>query len=261
MASTDESKGIQIGDRVVNIDTITGWKFLECAQIISELTEKLPRLYQQMDEFRRKRIEQDTRTYNKAQALAMFSEQLADRITDEDWAKLEMDGGLTLPGNPPTQQEMVAEVFPTALKDGRPLVGRLLAVLAIPNGELEAAAAPGGAGLDQAIADWESKLLFTGSVSSLIRLVVRGVEAFRAEATGDPEVAAMVGKLGGLLQMADGAGQEAQAEVAPVENDGSQNSTSSSSVPPSSDGTPDSPSTGTTGESSEDSQPVSADAG
>lgn len=252
-----DPKGVQIGTKVVTIGTITGWKFLESAELIASITEQLPELYVAMEAFRVKRIESGTRTYSKATALAMFSEQMT-RITDEDWMRIGNE--LVLPGEPPSVQEQIAQVFPDALRKARPLVTRLLAVLAVPNTELEAAVSAGGEGLEGKITEWQNLLLFSGSVSNLIRLVAAAVEAFKAEAEADEEVKALVGKLGGLLSTANGAGQDA-TQGASTASGSQQNESLSSSAPASSDGTPAQPSTVTTGESSEPSTPASASAG
>lgn len=245
----DSPKEVRIKDKVITIPSISGWKFLEAAELIAQITEQLPELYNGMEEFRLKRIETGTRVWPRAAALVQFPEQLA-RITDEEWAA--MGEELTLPGGAPSTQEQVAQVFPQALAKAKPLVVRLLSVLTIPGEELEAAVAAGGEGLATALDKWGNFILLNGRMADLLKLVVMAIDAFKAEAQDDPEVSGLVGKVTALLSPVEEPTEEPE-ESQPDATAETPNSDSSSPSPESSDGPSETPSTDIAGTPSEPS--------
>jgi hypothetical protein len=260
-----DDKTVTIGSKAIRIDTITGWKFMESAELIAKITEALPGIYNRMEEFSQQRMKSTEKVYTRAAALASFGEELKD-ITPEWW---EANGNeMRLPGPRPSIQEQVIYVFPEAFKQARPLVARLLAVLSVPNDELFQASSGGGEdAIDVLLTKWADEMLFHGSIADLVKIAVMAVEAFRREATQDPEVKALLARLAQMFispesledstLTTDAAPEEtSSASPIPDENESSPKQGSLSDSPGSSDGTTGPSSTPPPGASSETSEPA-----
>jgi hypothetical protein len=253
---------VTIGNTNIVIDGISGWKFLEATEIVGNITEAAPDIFEKMEAFTVKRIQAGEKVYTRASALVAFPDQGLQELSDERWTA--MDNEIRLPGPRPTTQEQVAQILPEALKVTRPLVCRLLAVLAVPDGELEKA----HGNMDEVnkiVAEWETRLLFEGKLRDLVKVAAMAVEAFKAEATEDPEVRELLGKLPALFTGATEAVQaQAEASTGASSDEGagepsekSPNSTSSSASQTLLDGSPTPSSSANGGESSDVSEPVS----
>lgn len=257
------SSTVEIDGHKIAIEAISGWKFLEASEIIANITEAAPEIFKEVEDFTQARIKAGEKVYTRAAALAAFADQGLDKLPEEQWAAMGQE--ITLPGPRPTGPEQVAQVLPHALRVARPLVCRLLAVLAVPNGELEQAEGD-ETKVNEIVKVWENRLLFNGRVRDLIKVAVMGVEAFRAEATEDEEVRELMGKLAALLPGAAQAAQEAvgaqeAAAQQPTEpSEKSPNSTSSTDSQTPSDGSPDGSSSDLDGESSGDLESASTSA-
>lgn len=244
-----EDKQITIGSKAIRIDTITGWKFLEAAEVLAKITEELPGVYNKMEEFSQQRMKSTEKVYSRAAALASFTKEL-NGITDEWWKANGEE--MRLPGPRPSIQEQVIFVFPEVLNKARPLVKRLLAVLSVPNNELQQAAS-GDAGIDALLEQWGNDLIFQGSIGQLIGLLVTAVDAFRKEATEDPEVQALLARAaemflgqesptGSTLTEDDGQPQT-ETETTDEDDESARKPTSSSDSPTPLDGSPETSST------------------
>lgn len=227
---SDESRTVRIGDRDVRIARFRGLKAVLAMALVARVMREVPEIQERLDEYVR-----GYRDKNKVvitPAMAKLPRFIALGLTPEDFQST--GGNIEFPDEPSQQQVFVAMV-PDLFDLARKELTRFIALLEIPNSELEEA--DDADAVEEAL-DKRGKALFReGDVDELLELMVVGWEVFQEQIQSKQE---KLGKLRNLpflrmLQFTPPETEPEPEEIQPIFPE--ESPTSSTDSEPSTDGT------------------------
>jgi hypothetical protein len=180
---------VQLGDTELTITRFRGLKALLASALVGRVMREVPDLQDRVTTFTKKYRKENevelTRPMAKLPRFAFFG------FTEEDFAA-SPDGIIRLPEEPTTQQIMLA-VAPDLIDLARKELVRLLALIVIPNSELEAA--DDADDIEGALDKQGKTLIRTAEFDELLELFVVAWEVMR------DQILAKKDKLGKLTEL------------------------------------------------------------
>lgn len=220
------SRDVTIGESTVTIQRFKGFKALEVARIVADISEQVPEIQQEIAEFTN--TYEESNTIKITPGMAMLPRFVGLGLTDDHFARA--GGVIEVPVSPKTW-EQVAAVFPSIFGAARDEVVKLLALLTTPNSKLREW--DDADTVDDELTKAGKALLHDADFDEYVDLIVAAAEVIQEQFKGKSDV---VGKLAGLWS-----GQKAKAT-------GSRKKPESSTASPElTDGAEPKPSSGSSG--------------
>lgn len=170
----DSPREIQIGDASYKIQRFRGLKAALAGSLVSRVMREVPELQDKATEFRKRFREQNKVVITPGMAkMPRFADL---ELTSEDFTA--SGGNIELPEEPEGNIIMMnlwPDIFDLADKELR----KFLAIIVIPNSELEAA--DDADDVDEVLAKWGKKLIRSGDIDELLELVVVGLEVLKEQ--------------------------------------------------------------------------------
>lgn len=186
--SVDSEREIKIGDQTIRIARFRGLKAALAGALVSRVMREIPEFQDRMIAFRKEYREKNTVMITPAMAKLPRFEVLG--LTPEDFAS--SGGKIEFPEEPDAQTIML-HVFPDLFDLADVEVRKFLAIIAIPNSELEEA--DDADQVDEYLIRWGKRLLREGTVDELLELVAIGMEVLEEQILRKKD---RLGKLKGL---------------------------------------------------------------
>lgn len=187
---------VQIGGRQVTIPEFSGYRALEVAGTLAEISDGIPEIQNAIAEFRRRYERENVAEMERTFALFQFGPERLAGISDADW---QANGNmLRLPKSPETQ-EIVWAVFPKAYKLARQEMLRLAALFEVSDAELEEWDEANDVDLQAKLLERGRALAHESRGTELLELLFAGAEHCQRE-FGD-KIQEIGGRLGNVLRL------------------------------------------------------------
>lgn len=274
---------IEVNGSQVTVERFTLTKGMRVITLLQLIQKMVPDITKEIARFRREYAEDNVVALDRVQAKMRFGPQpivdddgdvqldaqggvltipsAIDRMSEQDWER--SDHTLKLRQSPSNEEIMLA-MFPMVWEHAQAPVLRLLALVAMPNAEVERYAAKSGDELWAQVDDFASRVIAPAYLEEVMELAVTAAEQVEGQVmTKARSLGDRVGKLAGLFGI-----KRTTAPTSPAASPTSSgspeqpSSPSASPSPGSSSGPPpsSSPSPGTPSTPSETSSPTSVTA-
>lgn len=180
----DKSRDIVVGDKVVTIQPLRGFKAVKAGQIIGSAAHTISELVDAVADYRAAYAERHPVTINR-ELNSAHGYGYPDEAFDEK-------GELTLPGNP-NDNEVLLAVFPNVMDMANEQLIDLLALMLAPNDELRKAFDDGD--VEPVLKAWRGRILYDMDMPQIVELAGKVGDVLRDELTG---LGDSVGKLAAL---------------------------------------------------------------
>jgi hypothetical protein len=186
---------VQVGERSIEIRPFRGFKAVHVGRLVAEIMRLVPDLLDRTADFTREYEQRHavviTREMEPLPQFRAFFERM--NMTDEDWRKA--GGKITLPAEP-SQETVMAAMFPVVFEAAEPKVMTLLAWIIAGNDELRTADESDS--VSELIARLEKSLLHDADLDQLLEVAIAGSEIVRASFMGKGDrLAQAIGRITG----------------------------------------------------------------
>lgn len=167
-------KTVQVGEDAVRIQRFRGLKAILAGALVARVMREVPQIQDRVNEYIKRFREENTLTITRGMArLPRFA---AYGLTTEDFQAA--GGDISIPDEP-TPQQILMNVGPDLFDLARKEVMRFIALIAIPNQDLEDA--DDSDGVDEALDRVAKRLLRQGTIGELLELIEAGWEVMEEE--------------------------------------------------------------------------------
>lgn len=163
---------VTIGDTIYKIPRVRGLKAALAGALIARVMREIPQLQKSVTEFRREYRRTNTMVLTPAMAKLPVYASLG--LAPEDFT----DGVVELPEEP-DQQTVLMNVFPDLWELADKEIRKFLAIIVIPNRELEEA--DDADQVQEVLAKWGKRLIREGDLDELLELLVVGRDVLREQ--------------------------------------------------------------------------------
>lgn len=170
----ESPREVQIGGETYHIARFRGLKASIAGALMSRVMREVPQIQDRVSEFRKQFKESNSLTLTPAMAKLPRFEMLG--LTTEDFAAA--GGNIELPEEP-DQGTILVNVFPDLFELAQKELQRFLALIIIPNPELESA--DDADNVDEVLTRWGKKLMREGDLDELLELMVIGSEVLKEQ--------------------------------------------------------------------------------
>jgi hypothetical protein len=224
-----ETTTVTVGEREYVLRPFRGLKALSLMTSIGGLMKTLPDLQDQIAEAQRRHRDQNMIDIPRAAFELRYPED-AKNVSQEAW---DQSGGSVRLPDPDAQlgwEQILLSVLPTIMDEARDQVLTVMALVVIPDRELQAADEEDK--VTEALAAVSKQLLYEGTLDELAELALRSVELVKEQFQG--KVGELIEQVGNLF-----GAEETEAEeikIGTVETPETSNETSSTPSPAPTDG-------------------------
>lgn len=209
-------RDVKIGDRTVTISRFKLFKALEAGKVISEITEQVPTVGEEIAKFSREYEKNNYVQIDRATATFRYPEEVA-HMSDEVWKA--SNNMLTLRESP-SVQEQVLHVFPEVFQAAQAHVLKLLALLVTPDSELREAHRADN--VDIKLEETATTLMHEADLADLVDLAEAAVDTIKEQFSGKEE------KIKELRQKLRRVWSTEETTTTPVEGNGKPDSSTDS---------------------------------
>lgn len=174
MSEESSPREITIGESTYKIARFRGLKATIAGALISRVMREIPELQDRVTAFRKRYRENNTIVITPAMARLPRFEILG--LTTKDFEAA--GGNIELPEEP-DQGTILMNVFPDLWDLADKELRKFLAIIVIPNRDLEAA--DDADDVDDVLSKWGKRLVREGDLDELLELIVVGQEVFREQ--------------------------------------------------------------------------------
>lgn len=172
--SEDIARSVQIGETTYTITRFRGLKAVLAGALISRVMREIPELQERVTEFRKRYRANNTIIITPA--IAKLPRFAVLGLEAEDFAS--SDGKIEFPEEP-DQGTIIMNVFPDLWELAEKELRKFLAIIVIPNNELEEA--DDADQVEEVLAKYGKRLIRDGDLDELLELLVIGQEVFKEQ--------------------------------------------------------------------------------
>lgn len=216
---------VSIGDQKVTVERFSVFKVIEATTIVTTIMEEVPQLGEKISDFTRDYRAKHSVTISRAAAELRYSEEELSKISETAWEAGNQQ--IEIPASP-GPIDVAAHVFPDVFRVAREEVLRLVALVVIPNSELEDADLNGDVAEEL---DKKARMLRHKDAGDLLDVLAVTAEVLGAQFEGKAEALGPIAKLVGFRSETE---EESVVEVRPsdqADQTDQTDSTESSSKP------------------------------
>lgn len=199
---------VKIGDRDVTIPEFSGFRALEIAGALADISDGVPEIQKGIADFTREYERDNVAEMERTFALFQFGAERLQGITEEDW---QANGNMLRLPKSPTTQEIVWSVFPKAYRFARLELLRLAALFEASDQELEEWDEANDVDIGEKLLERGRAIAHESKGTQLLELIVAGAERVQTE-FGD-KIAEIGGRLGNVLRLFGWTPADTEAEI------------------------------------------------